>query len=126
PVLLGAATAVAPNAPATAAQTGTAFTDYTQFLNPHALQAARIGVWLAGVESDPALVGSVIDPILNNVKAALAAQGATVVDPTDIDLSATANELAALLSEFKTDIATYLHTYVHRTNPVTRTPSAHT
>jgi amidase len=116
-VLLGAATGVDPNDAATADQAGHAFTDYTQFLNAHALQGARIGVWRAGTY-DPTLVGSVIDPILNNVKAALQAQGATVVDPTDIDLSATVNETNVLLCEFKSDIATYLHTYVHGTNPV--------
>jgi len=121
-VLLGAATGVDPNDAATADQAGHALTEYTQFLNDKALKGARIGVWRAGVESDPALVGSVIDPILNNVKAALAAQGATIVDPTDIDLSATDNELGALLCEFKTDIATYLHTYVHGTNPVSGQP----
>src|SRR5207247_913554 len=65
-----------------------------------------------------ALVGSVVEPILAHTIAALQGQGATVVDPTNIDLSATANEFAALLCEFKTDIATYLHTYVHGTNPV--------
>jgi amidase len=116
-VLLGAATGVDPNDAATAAQAGHAFTDYTQFLNDHALQGKRIGVWRAGTYN-PALVGSVVEPILDNVKAALAAQGATIVDPADIDLSATVNELGALLCEFKTDIATYLHTYVHGTNPV--------
>ena len=115
-VLLGAATGVDPNDAATAAQAGHAFTDYTQFLNAHALRGARIGVWRAGT-FDPLLVGSVVDPILANVKSALEAQGATVVDPTDIDLSATASETGALLCEFKTDIATYLHTYVHGTNP---------
>ncbi|TMK72951.1 MAG: amidase [Actinobacteria bacterium] len=125
-VLLGAATGIDPNDAATADQAGNAFTDYTQFLNPHALQGARVGVWRAGVESDPALVGPVIDPILDNAKAALTAQGATVVDPTDIDLSATANELNALLCEFKSDIATYLHTYVHGTNPVTGSAYAQT
>jgi amidase len=117
-VLLGAATGVDSNDPATAAQAGHAFTDYTQFLNDHALQGKRIGVWRAGTY-DPGLVGSVVNPILNNVITALQGQGATVVDPTDIDLSATANEFPALLCEFKTDIATYLHTYVHGTNPVT-------
>jgi amidase len=116
-VLLGAATGVDPNDAATTDQAGHAFTDYTQFLNAHALQGARIGVWRAGV-FDPTLVGSVVEPILDNVKAALQAQGATVVDPTDIDLSATVNEFPALLCEFKSDIATYLHTYVHGTNPV--------
>jgi amidase len=120
-VLLGAATGVDPNDAATAAQAGHAFTDYTQFLNGHALQGARIGVWRAGT-FDPLLVGPVVDPILANVKSALEAQGATVVDPTDIDLSAASNELGALLCEFKTDIATYLHTYVHGTNPVSGAP----
>jgi amidase len=116
-VLLGAATGVDSNDDATSAQTGHAFSDYTQFLDSHALQGARIGVWRAGTY-DPLLVGPVVEPILANVKSALQAQGATVVDPTDIDLSATANELSALLCEFKTDIATYLQTYVHGTNPV--------
>jgi amidase len=45
-----------------------------------------------------------------------------VIDGTDIDLSATVNEFPALACEFKTDIATYLHTYVHGTNPVTGQP----
>jgi amidase len=116
-VLLGAATGVDSNDAATAAQTGHAFTDYTRYLDPGALLGARIGVWRAGTY-DPALVGSVVEPILNNVINALKARGATVVDGTDIDLSATANEFPALLCEFKTDIATYLHTYVNGTNPV--------
>jgi amidase len=124
-VLLGAATGVDSNDPATAAQTGHAFTNYTQFLNDHALQGKRIGVWRAGTY-DPALVGSVVEPILNNVISALQSQGATVVDPTDIDLSATTNEFPALLCEFKTDIATYLQTYVHGTNPVTHAAYAQT
>jgi amidase len=116
-VLLGAATGVDPNDAATADQAGHAFTDYTQFLDDHALQGKRIGIWRAGTY-DQGLVGSVVEPILDNVIAALEAQGATVIDGTDIDLSATANEFPALVCEFKTDIATYLHTYVHGTNPV--------
>src|SRR6266545_5019644 len=116
-VLLGAATGVDPNDAATADQTGHAFTDYSQFLDDEALKGARIGVWRAGTY-DPTLVGSVVEPILDHTIAALEAEGATVIDGTDIDLSATANEFAALLCEFKTDIATYLHTYVHGTNPV--------
>ncbi len=116
-VLLGAATGVDPKDAATAAQAGHALTDYTQFLDDEALDGARIGVWRAGTY-DPSLVGPVVEPILDDVTAALEAQGATIVDPADIDLSATANEFPALLCEFKTDIATYLHTYVHGTNPV--------
>ncbi|MBA3735749.1 MAG: amidase [Actinobacteria bacterium] len=116
-VLLGAATGVDSHDAATAGQAGHAFTDYTQFLDANALRRARIGVWRAGTY-DPALVGPVVEPILDHTIAALKAQGATVIDGTDIDLSATANELGALLCEFKSDIATYLHTYVHGTNPV--------
>jgi amidase len=116
-VLLGAATGVDPNDAATAAQTGHAFTDYTQFLDAHALQGKRIGVWRTGTY-DPVLVGPVVEPILASVITALKTQGATIIDPADIDLSATANEFPALLCEFKTDIASYLQTYVHGTNPV--------
>jgi amidase len=121
-VLLGAATGVDPRDSATAAQAGHAYTDYTQFLNPNALRGARIGVWRNGTLADPDLVGSVANPLLDNVIAALRAQGATVVDPTDIDTSSTANEFGALVCEFKSDIASYLHTYVHGTNPVTGQP----
>jgi amidase len=120
-VLLGAATGVDPNDGATADQRGHAFTDYTPFLDDEALDGARIGVWRAGTY-DPALVGPVVEPILDDVIGSLKAEGATVVDPTDIDLSATAGEFDALLCEFKTDIATYLETYVDGTNPKTGQP----
>jgi amidase len=117
-VLLGAATGVDPHDAATAAQTGHAFADYTQFLSTTALQGARIGVWRAGTY-DPSLVGPVVEPILANVISTLEAQGATVVDPADIDLSATVNEFPALLCEFKTDIAMYLQTYTGAGYPKT-------
>jgi amidase len=117
-VLLGAATGVDPDDAATAAQAGNAFTDYTQFLDDDALDGARIGVWRAGT-FNPDLTGPVIEPILDDAVAALKAEGAEVVEEMDIDLSATAGELDALLCEFKTDIATYLETYVDGTNPVT-------
>jgi amidase len=120
-VLLGAATGVDDDDAATGDQTGHALTDYTPFLDDHALQGARIGLWREGTY-DPLLVGPVVDPILANVKSALEAQGADVVDPTTIDLSGAANEFPALLCEFKTDIATYLQTYVQGTNPVTHAP----
>src|SRR6185369_8625266 len=65
--LLGAMTGVDPNDAATAAQTGHAFTDYTQFLDPHALDGARIGIWRNGTH-DPtntavdAMVNTFMDP----------------------------------------------------------------
>ena len=108
-VLLGAVTGVDPNDAATAAQAGHAFSDYTQFLDAHALAGARIGVWRFGpVPTYSDLTAPVVEPILNDAIATLEARGATVVDGTDIDLSATANEFPALLCEFKSDIASYL------------------
>jgi amidase len=108
-VLLGAGVGVDPNDPATADQAGHAFTDYTQFLDADALDGARIGVWRAGTY-DPERVPEVT-PVLEATIAALEAEGATIVEGTDVDLSATANEFPALLCEFKTDIASYLETY---------------
>ena len=115
-VLLGAATGVDQNDAATSAQTGHAFTDYTQFLDDEALDGARIGVWRAGTFG-PSTAG-IVEPILADTIAALEAEGATVIEGADIDLSATADEFAALLCEFKTDMQTYLETYVDGTNPV--------
>lgn len=120
-VLLAAATGVDANDAATAAQAGHAFTDYTQFLNDKSLEGARIGVWTTGTYS-PTLSGPIVEPILNNAIATLKAQGATIVEGADLDLSATNNEFPALLCEFKTDIATYLKTYVKGTNPVSGQP----
>jgi amidase len=121
-VLLGAATGVDPNDAATAAQAGHAFTDYTQFLDEGALAGARIGVWRAGTYNQE-VVGPVVEPILDDVIDALEKQGAEVIDNTDLVLQAAVdNEFPALLCEFKTDIATYLQTYVEGTNPKTGQP----
>ena len=118
-VLLGAATGVDPLDPATAAQVGHASTDYTRFLDDEALEGARIGVWRDGTYNKP-LVGPVIEPILDDVIDALEDEGATVVEGTDIDLSATAGEFAALLCEFKSDIASYLRDLRPRDEPEDR------
>jgi amidase len=117
-VLLGAVTGIDPADPATAAQAGHAFTDYTQFLDAHALAGARIGVWRE-FTYDPDAVPEVT-PILEDTIAALEASGATVVDPADIPLFPWANaEFPALLCEFKTDIAAYLDTYTSAGYPKT-------
>ena len=116
-VLLGAATGVDPNDAATADQAGHAFTDYTQFLDKSALKGARIGVWRAGT-FDPDLTGPAIEPILDDAVAALEDQGATVIEGS-MSLSRQRGEFDALVCECKTDIATYLETYVDGTNPVT-------
>ena len=123
-VLLGAATGVDPDDAATAAQAGNAFADYTQFLDDEALDGARIGVWRAGTFGPS--TAAIVEPILADTIDALEAEGATVVDPTNLGLLATANEFDALLCEFKTDMQTYLETYVDGTNPVDGEPYAQT
>jgi amidase len=106
-VLLGAMTGVDPNDPATADQVGHAYTNYRQFLDKHALEGARIGVWREGTY-DPK-ISPEIDTIMNATVAKLQAEGATIVDPTRIPIEpAYAPEFTALLCEFKSDIASYL------------------
>jgi amidase len=102
-------TGIDPADPATAAQAGNAFTDYTPFLDADALDGARIGVWRTGTY-DP-VVSPEIDAIMNATVATLESLGATIVDPTNIPIEAAYEpEFAALLCEFKDDIATYLET----------------
>jgi amidase len=123
-VLLGAAIGVDPLDDATDEQVGNAFTDYTEFLDDESLEGARIGVWRDGT-FNPAFTGPVIEPILDDALEALEAAGATIVEGMDVDLSSTGGEegeLAALLCEFKTDLAAYLDTYANGTNPVTGQP----
>jgi amidase len=116
--LLGAMTGIDTNDPATAAQAGHAFTDYTQFLDANALQGKRIGVWRAGTY-DPT-VSPEVDAVVNQTVAALEAAGATVVDNTRIPIEpAYQPEFAALLCEFKTDVASYLATYTGPSYPKT-------
>jgi amidase len=112
-VLLGAMTGIDPNDPATAAQAGHAFTSYTQFLSTHALEGKRIGVWrefsfeVNGEPVDPA-----VSAIMDDTIAALRAQGATIVDPANIEFGDWANaEFPALLCEFKSDMASYLQAH---------------
>jgi amidase len=115
-VMLGVMTGVDPNDPATAAQRGHAFRDYTRFLDKNALRGARIGVWREGTY-DPA-VQPRVHAVINATIAALRAQGATVIDNTRIPIEpAYGPEFEALLCEFKTDIASYLETYTRPRYP---------
>jgi amidase len=127
-VLLGAMTGVDPDDLATFHQVGHAFTDYTQFLDAHALKGARIGVWREGsFEVGGVPVDEDVSAIMDDTIAALEAAGATIVDPANISFGPWANqEFPALLCEFKTDIATYLQRYTEGTNPVTGQPYAKT
>ena len=116
-VVLGATTGIDPDDPATAAQAGHAFTDYTQFLDADALDGARIGIWRDGTY-DPA-VSPQVHAIMNATVDALESAGATVVE-TDIEIEpAYGPEFEALLCEFKDDIAGYLETYTGAAYPKT-------
>jgi amidase len=111
-VVLGAVTGIDPNDPATAEQAGHALSDYTTFLNAHALEGARIGVLHEGTVFPPGTPTPEIDAIMADVIDTLEDQGATVVDPAEIHLGPWADaEFPALLCEFKSDIASYLQTY---------------
>ncbi len=117
-VVLGAMTGIDPADPATADQAGHAFRHYTRFLDKHALQGARIGVWREGTYN--AATDPEIDAIINDTVATLKDQGATIVDPARIPIEpAYGPEFTALLCEFKDDIASYLQTYTKAKYPKT-------
>ena len=117
-VLLGAMTGIDPRDAATAAQAGHAFRDYTQFLDADALEGARIGVWRS---YDPATADAATVAIFEDTVETLDGLGATMIDPVSLDLSVDVfnAEFAALLCEFKTDMATYLQTYTAAGYPKT-------
>jgi amidase len=117
-VLLGAMTGIDPADAATADQAGHAFTDYTPYLDADALVGARIGVWRS---YDPTVADAATVAIFEDTVDTLESLGATMVDPVSLDLSGDIfnAEFAALLCEFKTDVATYLSTYTAAGYPKT-------
>jgi amidase len=105
-VVLGAMTGVDPDDPATAAQPGHVTSDYTKYLDPHALDGARIGVWRGGGNFG---VSPETDAIMEQAIDRMRSLGATIVDPANIPIEPAYDpEFTALLFEFKHDIAQYL------------------
>ena len=104
-VLLSALAGSDPADPATEAAAGHA-TDYATFLDPGALDGARIGVWRAGSAPADAATAAVLEAALD----AMRRQGAQVIDPVDLaDAAKMAEpEFTALAHEFKHDINVYL------------------
>jgi amidase len=94
-----------PGDPATAVAAGQP-ASYTGFLDPAALDGARIGVWRDGYREAGQATRAVLDSELSVLRAA----GATVIDPVDLPGVAgiTDPEFTALLHEFKRDINQYL------------------
>jgi amidase len=104
-ILLGALAGVDPEDAATLASRGKAVADYTKFLDPDGLRGARIGVvrkYFGFSDSVDALMEQSID--------VLKKQGATVIDPADIETIGKTgeNELNVLLYELKADLNAYL------------------
>jgi len=95
--------------------------DYTQFLNPHALRGARLGLVRTPIGFNappPALATPVqVSTAFDQVVAALTAAGATVIDLdaagfTGFGPGFAADELLVLEFDFRTDVASYFATRV--------------
>ncbi len=123
-VLLGVLAGFDPNDPATAAclTPGNCLSDYTQFLDPHALQGARIDVPKSYWPSPTTDQNKSIIAVMQNAVAVLQAQGADVEFteiPTQAALNAfpgcgthgQANCSTVLLYGFKRDLNAYLAAY---------------
>jgi amidase len=104
-ILLGALTGVDPLDSATAASSGKSYNDYAQFCDPNGLKGARIGVARKYFGFND-LVDALMEQALDAVKK----QGATLVDPADIETLGKfdASELSVLLYELKADMNAYL------------------
>ena len=109
--VLSALVGVDPRDAATSASAGKFSTDYTQFLDPHGLQGARIGVARGGGFTG---YNRETDRIFEEAIAAMADAGAVIVDPAEIptidELNADPAEIIVLIYEFKRDLNAYLAT----------------
>jgi amidase len=104
-IVLGALTGVDPEDSATAASSGKSQKDYTQFCDPNGLKGARIGVarkYFGFSDSVDALMEQSLD--------VLKKQGATLVDPADIETFGKfdESELLVFMYELKADLNAYL------------------
>jgi amidase len=103
--MLGALTGIDPRDPATAARQGKALTDYTRFCDPNGLKGARIGVARKYFGFSDA-----VDALMEQALDAMKRQGATLVDPADIDTLGKfdESELLVFMYELKADLNRYL------------------
>lgn len=104
-ILLSALTGVDPDDSATAASTGRAQPDYSQFCDPNGLKGAHIGVARKYFGFNDA-----VDALMHNALDQMKQQGATLVDPADIPSFGKFDdsELLVFLYELKADLNAYL------------------
>ncbi len=104
-ILLGALTGVDPDDKATAASSGKVLQDYTPFLNADGLRGARIGVLRKAFGFNPA-----VDKLMEAALEVMKKQGATLVDPVEIETSGKFGETEFLgfMYELKADLNAYL------------------
>jgi amidase len=104
-ILLGALTGVDPDDSATAASAGKSEPDYAQYCDPNGLKGARIGVarkYFGFSDTVDALMAQSLDVMKK--------QGATLVDPADIETLGKFDEteLLVFMYELKADLNAYL------------------
>jgi amidase len=104
-LLLGAIVGGDVDDKATVASDGKFFKDYTQFLNADGLKGARIGVLRKAFGFNPA-----VDKLMEAALDAMKKQGATLVDPVEIETSGKFGETEFLgfMYELKADLNAYL------------------
>lgn len=104
-ILLGALTGVDPEDAATSASPGKSQTDYSQYCDPNGLKGARIGVGRKYFG-----ISDAVDALMKETLDVLKKQGATLVDPADIETFGKFDdsEGLVLLYELKADLNAYL------------------
>jgi amidase len=104
-ILLGALTGVDPADSATGASAGKSYTDYAQFCDPNGLKGARIGVARKYFGFSDA-----VDALVEQALEAIKKQGATLVDPAEIETLGKFDdtELLVFMYELKADLNAYL------------------
>jgi amidase len=104
-IMLGALTGVDPEDMATNASEGKSHTDYSKYLDENGLKAARIGVARKYFGFSDG-----VDRIMAEAIALMTKQGATIIDPADIETFGKFDESESLVLDYelKADIAKYL------------------
>jgi amidase len=104
-ILLGALTGVDGEDSATAASAGKSQTDYAQYCDPNGLKGARIGVARKYFGFNDA-----VDALMEEALDVMKRQGATLVDPADIETLGKFDdsELLVFMYELKADLNAYL------------------